>query len=265
MDALQTTRPDGAPLDTVDSNDAEASEAEAAGTEAGHEDSGSEVDTESEVDGEGPDLAESGDSGENGEPEDGEDPELVAVASSLPDLTESWMLEAALEALLLVVDSPASEESLADALDQPVPRVTEALRLMATRFTERDSGIDLRRVGEGWRFFTRDTFAPFVEKLLLDGQRSKLTRAALETLAVIAYRQPVTRARVAAVRGVNVDGVIRTLLARGLIEETGTDAETGGTLYVTTELFLERLGLSSLNDLPPIAPLLPEVDSIDDI
>lgn len=104
-----------------------------------------------------------------------------------------------------------------------------------------------------------------MEKLLLDGQRSKLTRAALETLAVIAYRQPVTRARVAAVRGVNVDGVIRTLLARGLIEETGTDAETGGTLYVTTELFLERLGLSSLNDLPPIAPLLPEVDSIDDI
>lgn len=124
--------------------------------------------------------------------------------------------------------------------------------------------MDLRRVGEGWRLYTRDTYAPFVEKLLLDGQRSKLTRAALETLAVIAYRQPVTRSRIAAVRGVNVDGVVRTLLARGLIEENGTDPETGGTLYVTTELFLERLGLSSLDDLPPIAPLLPEVDSIDD-
>nr|WP_211225647.1 SMC-Scp complex subunit ScpB [Amycolatopsis nigrescens] len=196
-----------------------------------------------------------------------EDPDLVAVSAedSLPDVTSDQALESALEALLLVVDSPASEESLADAVVQPVARVTVALRTMATAYTERASGIELRRVGEGWRFFTRDTYAPFVEKLLLDGQRSKLTRAALETLAVIAYRQPVTRARVAAVRGVNVDGVIRTLVARGLIEETGTDSETGGTLYVTTELFLERLGLSSLNDLPAIAPLLPEVDSIDDI
>lgn len=195
-----------------------------------------------------------------------EDPaDLVAMDRSLPDLTEELALESALEALLLVVDSPASEESLADAVEQPVDRVTGALRAMSERFTERGSGIDLRRVGEGWRFFTRDTYAPFVEKLLLDGQRSKLTRAALETLAVIAYRQPVTRSRVAAVRGVNVDGVIRTLLARGLIEEAGTDPETGGTLYVTTELFLERLGLPSLNDLPPIAPLLPEVDAIDDI
>ncbi|WP_424923319.1 SMC-Scp complex subunit ScpB [Amycolatopsis arida] len=193
--------------------------------------------------------------------------DLVAVDTegSRPDLTRDAALRSALEALLLVVDSPASEESLAGALDQPVDRVTEMLRTMAEDLNDQGSGIDLRRVGEGWRFFTRDTYAPFVEKLLLDGQRSKLTRAALETLAVIAYRQPVTRSRVAAVRGVNVDGVIRTLLARGLIEEAGSDPETGGTLYVTTELFLERLGLSSLNDLPPIAPLLPEVDSIDDI
>lgn len=204
------------------------------------------------------------------EPEpDPTDPEsdLVATgdADSMPDLTSDEALEAALEALLLVVDSPASEELLADTLGQPKSRIVVALRTMAQKFTDRTSGIDLRRVGEGWRFYTRDVHAPFVEKLLLDGQRSKLTRAALESLAVIAYRQPVTRARVAAVRGVNVDGVIRTLLARGLIEEMGTDPETTGTLYVTTELFLERLGLSSLNDLPPIAPLLPEVDTIDDI
>ncbi|WP_410675796.1 SMC-Scp complex subunit ScpB [Amycolatopsis sp. cmx-4-68] len=193
--------------------------------------------------------------------------DLVATgdADSLPDLTSDEALEAALEALLLIVDSPASEELLADTLGQPKPRIVVALRTMAQKFTERASGIDLRRVGEGWRFYTRDVHAPFVEKLLLDGQRSKLTRAALESLAVIAYRQPVTRARVAAVRGVNVDGVIRTLLARGLIEEMGSDPETTGTLYVTTELFLERLGLSSLNDLPAIAPLLPEVDTIDDI
>ncbi|GAA4553796.1 SMC-Scp complex subunit ScpB [Amycolatopsis samaneae] len=204
-----------------------------------------------------------------GTAEEGEDAEsgLVAAgdASDLPDVTSDETLEAALEALLLVIDSPASEASLAETVEQPVSRVTVALRTMAQKFTDRGSGIDLRRVGEGWRFYTRDVYAPFVEKLLLDGQRSKLTRAALESLAVIAYRQPVTRARVAAVRGVNVDGVIRTLLARGLIEEMGTDPETTGTLYVTTELFLERLGLSSLADLPPIAPLLPEVDTIDDI
>ncbi|MEU6644313.1 SMC-Scp complex subunit ScpB [Saccharomonospora sp. NPDC046836] len=196
-----------------------------------------------------------------------EDGGLVAVAPerALPDLSSYEALQSALEALLLVVDAPVGEEVLAGALEQPVDRVTETLRSMAEDYTDRGSGIDLRRVGEGWRFYTRDTYAPFVEKLLLDGQRAKLTRAALETLAVIAYRQPVTRSRVAAVRGVNVDGVIRTLVARGLIEESGTDPETGGTLYVTTELFLERLGLASLNDLPPIAPLLPEVDSIDDI
>ncbi|WP_290057569.1 SMC-Scp complex subunit ScpB [Amycolatopsis solani] len=198
-----------------------------------------------------------------------EDPESELVASGdislLPDVSSDEALEAALESLLLVVDSPASEELLAETLEQPKARIVVALRTMAQKFTERTSGIDLRRVGEGWRFYTRDVYAPFVEKLLLDGQRSKLTRAALESLAVIAYRQPVTRARVAAVRGVNVDGVIRTLLARGLIEEMGTDPDTTGTLYVTTELFLERLGLSSLNDLPAIAPLLPEVDTIDDI
>ncbi|MFC9256526.1 SMC-Scp complex subunit ScpB [Amycolatopsis thailandensis] len=191
---------------------------------------------------------------------------LVAAGDGdYPDVTSDEALESALEALLLVVDSPINEESLAETVGQPVSRVTVALRTMSQKFTDRTSGIDLRRVGEGWRFYTRDVYAPFVEKLLLDGQRSKLTRAALESLAVIAYRQPVTRARVAAVRGVNVDGVIRTLLARGLIEEMGTDPETTGTLYVTTELFLERLGLSSLADLPPIAPLLPEVDTIDDI
>ncbi|GAA5118420.1 SMC-Scp complex subunit ScpB [Haloechinothrix salitolerans] len=189
----------------------------------------------------------------------------IDVTDALPDVSTDERLISALEALLLVVDSPVSEESLASAVEQPVDRVTEALRTLAEDLTDKESGIELRRAGDGWRFYTRDTYAPFVEKLLLDGQRSKLTRAALETLAVIAYRQPVTRSRVAAVRGVNVDGVIRTLLARGLIDEHGTDSETGGTLYVTTELFLERLGLPSLADLPPIAPLLPEVDSIDDL
>ncbi|MFD9705759.1 SMC-Scp complex subunit ScpB [Lentzea sp. NPDC059081] len=192
-------------------------------------------------------------------------PEEAIEDSGLPDLTDDATFEAALESVLLVVDSPIAEDQLSSALEQPVKRIKAGLRTLSTRYTESGSGIDLRRAGDGWRFYTRDRFAPFVEKLLLDGQRAKLTRAALETLAVIAYRQPVTRARIAAVRGVNVDGVIRTLVARGLIEETGTDSDTGGILYRTTELFLERLGLSSLGDLPPIAPLLPEVDAIDDV
>lgn len=188
----------------------------------------------------------------------------AAVADTLPDVSGDADLDSALEALLLVVDSPATEEVLADAVGQPVARVRMALHRMSDALTERGSGIDLRCSGEGWRLFTRVTYAPFVEKLMLDGQRSKLTRAALETLAVVAYRQPVTRSRVAAVRGVSVDGVVRTLLTRGLVEEAGADEETGGTLYMTTEVFLERLGISSLGELPPIAPLLPEVDALDD-
>ncbi|GAB3694378.1 SMC-Scp complex subunit ScpB [Saccharopolyspora tripterygii] len=182
-----------------------------------------------------------------------------------PDLTSDTELDAALEALLLVVDVPAGDELIAETLEQPVGRIRSALRRLSEHYAENERGIDLRYVGDGWRFYSREKYAPYVERYLLDGQRTKLTRAALETLAVIAYRQPVTRSRVAAVRGVNVDGVIRTLVGRGLIGEAGTDPETGGILYCTTELFLERLGLSSLKDLPPLAPLLPEVDSIDDV
>ncbi|MEO6081881.1 MAG: SMC-Scp complex subunit ScpB [Umezawaea sp.] len=196
---------------------------------------------------------------------DAEPEEEVEAPETGPDLSDDLEFEGALESVLLVIDSPASEKLLADVFGQSVKRVTETLKRMSARYTESSSGIDLRRIGDGWRFYTRDRYAPYVEKLLLDGQRAKLTRAALETLAVIAYRQPVTRARIAAVRGVNVDGVIRTLVARGLISEIGTDSDTGGILYRTTELFLERLGLSSLTDLPPIAPLLPEVDAIDDV
>ncbi|GAA1867370.1 SMC-Scp complex subunit ScpB [Pseudonocardia ailaonensis] len=183
----------------------------------------------------------------------------------LPTLARDDELTAALEALLLVVDSPVDEASLASALDQPVSRVERAVRRLAESYRERGSGVDLRRVGAGWRFYTRDLYAPYVERFLLDGQRATLTRAALETLAVVAYRQPVTRARVSAVRGVNCDGVLRTLLTRGLVEEAGVDGPTQGTLFRTTELFLERLGLSSLEDLPPLAPLLPDIDAIDEL
>lgn len=191
--------------------------------------------------------------------------EPSAAPDHLPSLLGDDELDAALEALLLVVDCPAGEDILASALGQPVTRVIEALHRLRDGYADGGRGIDLRQVAQGWRFHTRDVYAPFVERLLLDGQRARLTRAALETLAVVAYRQPVTRSRVAAVRGVNVDGVMRTLLVRGLIEEVGTDPQTHGVLYRTTELFLERLGLSSLADLPPIAPLLPDIDTIDDV
>jgi segregation and condensation protein B len=182
-----------------------------------------------------------------------------------PGLLDSAELDAALEALLLVVDAPTDDETLASALDQPVARVRCALERLAESYASAGRGIDLRHVGAGWRFYTRDRYAPYVERMLLDGQRARLTRAALETLAVVAYRQPVTRARVAAVRGVNCDGVLRTLLTRGLVQEAGVDETTQGTLFRTTELFLERLGLSSLEELPPLAPLLPDVDAIDEL
>jgi segregation and condensation protein B len=174
-------------------------------------------------------------------------------------------LDAALEALLLVVDAPTEDEALALAVQEPVARVRAALLGLSAGYAEAGRGIDLRKTGVGWRFYTRDAYAPYVERLLLDGQRARLTRAALETLAVVAYRQPVTRARVSAVRGVNCDGVLRTLLTRGLVQEAGVDSATQGTLFCTTELFLERLGLSSLEDLPALAPLLPDVDAIDEL
>jgi segregation and condensation protein B len=189
----------------------------------------------------------------------------LGIDVATPPELDDAELGAALEALLLVVDTPVPEDALAAALDQPAYRIAAKLQTMADELTARDSGIDLREAGGGWRMYTRSRFAPYVERLLLDGTRSKLTRAALETLAVVAYRQPVSRVRVSAVRGVNVDAVMRTLLARGLITEAGVDPDSGAVTFATTELFLERLGLSSLTDLPDIAPLLPDIDKIDDI
>ena len=167
-------------------------------------------------------------------------------------------LRGGLEALLFVMDDPVDEDTLAAALRCPVEQVRSGLAEVAEGYDQRRSGITLRRVGEGWRLYTRDAHAPVVERYLVDGQRSRLTQAALETLAVIAYRQPVTRARVSAIRGVGVDGVMRTLLTRGLVHEIGPDPDSGGGLYATTPLFLERLGLRSLADLPELAPFLPE-------
>lgn len=196
--------------------------------------------------------------------DDSPDVELGLDIETEPELADDEFA-AILEALLLVVDTPVTVEALASATGVSERRVADRLDAMAAQLTARSSGIDLRAAGGGWRMYTRARYAPYVERLLLDGTRSKLTRAALETLAVVAYRQPVTRARVSAVRGVNVDAVIRTLLARGLVTEAGNDPDSGAAMFATTELFLERLGLSSLADLPDLAPLLPDVDVIEDL
>jgi segregation and condensation protein B len=178
------------------------------------------------------------------------------------ELLSAEELTGGLEALLFVMDDPVDEDTLAGALRCTVEQVRSGLAGLVAGYDERRSGLTLRKVGEGWRLYTREEHAPVVERYLVDGQRSRLTQAALETLAVIAYRQPVTRARVSGIRGVGVDGVMRTLLTRGLVHEVGTDPDSGGGLYATTPLFLERLGLRSLADLPELAPLLPETSSM---
>jgi segregation and condensation protein B len=172
-------------------------------------------------------------------------------------------LKPALEAVLMVVDEPATEEHLAKLLERPRRAVADALRELADEYARQGRGFELRPVAGGWRFYTRPQYAAAVESFVLDGRQARLTRAALETLAVVAYRQPVGRSRVSAVRGVNCDGVMRTLLQRGLVAEAGTEPETGAILYVTTHYFLERMGLRGLDELPELAPFLPEADAVE--
>ena len=172
-------------------------------------------------------------------------------------------LKPALEAVLMVVDEPATVEHLAKILERPKQTITKALRALAEEYTVQGRGFELRFVAGGWRFYTRGEYAPAVERLVLEGQTARLTQAALETLAVVAYRQPVSRSRVSVVRGVNCDGVMRTLLQRGLVEEAGAEPETGAILYRTTNYFLERMGLRGLDELPELAPFLPEAEAIE--
>ena len=169
----------------------------------------------------------------------------------------------AIEALLLMAVEPMSETELAQVIGVPESVVADALAELAAFYDETGRGFDLRQVGGGWRYYTREEHAELISRHVLEGQQSRLSQAALETLAVIAYSQPISRARVSAVRGVNVDGVIRTLLARGLIEEAGHDQDSGAVVFATTSYFLERLGLRSLDDLPPLAPHLPEVEDLE--
>ncbi|WP_148616488.1 SMC-Scp complex subunit ScpB [Nocardioides rubriscoriae] len=173
-------------------------------------------------------------------------------------------LRPALEAVLMVADQPLDATVLATAVGYPADEVTDALGALAADYSEQGRGFELRNVAGGWRYYTREEYAAVVEGFVLEGQQARLTQAALETLAVVAYKQPVSRARVSAIRGVNVDGVMRTLLTRGLVEEAGRDGEHGATLYRTTTYFLERIGIQSIDELPELAPYLPEMDDLED-
>jgi len=172
-------------------------------------------------------------------------------------------LERSIEAILMVVDEPVTELTLASVLTVTIDAVVSALDNLSASYEGR--GFELRAVAGGWRFYSHPDCAPAVEKFVLDGQQNRLTQAALETLAVIAYRQPVSRARVSAIRGVNVEAVMKTLITRGLVEEFGLEPETGAILYKTTSYFLERLGVNSLDDLPALAPNLPDLDRLDEV
>lgn len=185
-----------------------------------------------------------------------------AVATERPPL-QVEEVPAALEALLLMATEPLPAAELAQAVGAPIPVVEQALAGLAAFYDETSRGFELRFVGGGWRYWTRPEHADLIGGWLLEGQHAKLSQAALETLAVVAYLQPISRGRVSAVRGVNVDGVLRTLVTRDLVQEVDRDPDSGAMLFGTTGQFLERLGLAGLDDLPPIAPLLPDASELD--
>ncbi|WP_349308066.1 SMC-Scp complex subunit ScpB [Pseudofrankia sp. BMG5.36] len=186
-------------------------------------------------------------------------------APDAADTADRPPLRTLVEAVLMVAEKPVGVAEFATGLEALALDVERVLAELAAEYRRDGRGFDLRHVGGGWRFYTAEDCAPWVEKFVLAGQMSRLSQAALETLAVVAYQQPVSRGRISAVRGVSADGVIRTLTARGLVEEATTDPETGAILYRTTDYFLERMGLRSLDELPPLAPLLPGIDDIEDI
>jgi len=172
-------------------------------------------------------------------------------------------LAAAVEALLLIADEPMSAEDLGVALNTPPDEITATVEALQGDYATSGRGFTIRRESAGWRYVTAADCSELVSRYVKDGQSARLSQAALETLAVVAYRQPVSRGRVSAIRAVNVDGVMKTLTTRGLITEVGHDAESGAVLYATTEYFLQRLGISTLDELPPVADYLPDLADLD--
>jgi segregation and condensation protein B len=178
------------------------------------------------------------------------------VTGAVRDAVQSDLARA-VEALLFVSDEPVSSAALALALDAERGDVDAACRELADAYEARRSALSIRSVAGGWRLYTHPDVAPFVERYVVSSRQARLTKASLETLAIVAYKQPVTRHQISAVRGVNSDGVLKALVDRGLIAEVGRDEAPGKpVLYGTTPAFLERLGLPSLSSLPSLAPLL---------
>ncbi len=172
-------------------------------------------------------------------------------------------LAAALEALLLISEEPLSPLALAELVGQPQPEVEQQLHELANQYLAEGRGFELRATDAGWRYYTSAECRDLVTRFVTDGRQAKLSQAALETLAIVAYRQPVTRSQVGAVRGVNPDGVLKTLAARGLISESAEQDSIAH--FETTPYFLDRMGIASLAELPPIAERLPDLDSLDDL
>ena len=176
----------------------------------------------------------------------------------------------AVEAILMVADEPQSLVAIAAAVSAPVPAVRQAVQRLVADYDGEDGGVrrgfELREVGGGWRLYVREEYDELVGEFVFSQNPARLSQAALETLAVIAYKQPVSRAQVASIRAVNVDSVVRTLVGRGLIEEHSTDPETGAVLFRTTDLLLVQLGINTLDELPKISPLLRDgIDGFDDV
>jgi segregation and condensation protein B len=170
----------------------------------------------------------------------------------------------AIEAILMVAVEPVASEMLAQLLEQPVAVVEELITQLGAAYIEAGHGFELVKVAGGWRYQTSADLSPYVERFLLDGQRARMSGAALETLAIIAYKQPLSRLQIASIRGVDPDGVLRTLVARGYIEEVGRDPGPGqAILFGTTASFLEKLGLASLSDLPAIVEFVPGADVVE--
>ncbi len=172
-------------------------------------------------------------------------------------------MSAGLEALLIMADEPMPADVMAQALDVPTPEVTDALVSLAADYDAAGRGFELRHLGGGWRYYTRASQAEVIARYVLEGQSGRLSQAALETLAVVAYLQPISRTRISAVRAVSVDGVVRTLVARGLVEEAGTDEQTGAVVFRTTDYFCERMGINSIAELPDLAPYLPDAGELE--
>jgi segregation and condensation protein B len=170
-------------------------------------------------------------------------------------------LAPALEAILMITDAPVSLVALATALERPVNIIRVAVNALKESYDGQNRGFELREVGGGWRIYVRQEFDWAVRMFIANENPTKLSQAALETLAVIAYKQPISRGQVASIRAVNVDSVVKTLLNRGLITELYTDSESGAVHFGTTDLMLELLGINSLDELPRISPYLPDASA----